>query len=341
MALNIFIGWSGWRSGLVARKLATWLPEVIPGIETWISDNIRGGTVAWFEQLNAALRRADFAVMCVLPENWGSPWMSYEPGVVLGKTQSEARIWPYVIDPYALRREMPEPLKFFWAEKANYDGTLKLVQEINKAAGSPLSDKDASDELTTIFEGKWAELKKVLDDAAPPPPPPPPPPAPPAPPGLAEYIDDFMRVSRCIQVHQHRVYGSLGDLIDRTAASVKAGTYDRAPTYRSAVTEIQRSKAQFANEPSLLVGNVASFFAAHYTEDDLGVVIDEMELALKHYTEAGKRPTSAQVEVIRISWRALMKQAVLEVFLDFHAKLVDELRKVSERPADDDDDDTK
>src|SRR5215218_1925834 len=208
MPLDVFIGWSGWRSSLVAKKLTTWLREVIPGVEPWMSEDISSGKVSWFEnQLNPSLRRAEFAVMCVAPENWDNPWFAYEAGVVFGQTERERLICPYIIDKSGLRRNIPEPLKFFWAEKADHDGagTLKMVRAINKAAGSPLSDENEFDELARVFWDKWPELLKVLQEACPPPPLPPSP-------GLADYIDDFMKVSRCIETHQFRLYGRFRDI---------------------------------------------------------------------------------------------------------------------------------
>ena len=65
MTLNVFIGWSGRKSFPVAQKLASWLKEVIPNIETWMSEELTPGTFAWFDDLNNKLRKTDFAVMCV------------------------------------------------------------------------------------------------------------------------------------------------------------------------------------------------------------------------------------------------------------------------------------
>ncbi|HKG14447.1 MAG TPA: hypothetical protein VKB12_14055, partial [Pyrinomonadaceae bacterium] len=187
MTLNVFIGWSG-RTSLVAKKLTTWLKEIVPGVEPWMSEEISAGALGWFEnELTPSLRRAELAVMCISPENWHNPWFTYEAGVVFGQTRKSRRVCPYITDPSALRRKLPEPLKFFWAEKADHEGagTLKLVRAINKAAGSPLSDDGPEDELTRVFRKKWPELLKVLIQATPPP----------RTPGPSQYIDDFMNVS--------------------------------------------------------------------------------------------------------------------------------------------------
>lgn len=324
MALIVFVGWSGWRSKLVAKKLASWFPEFIPGVEGWMSDDIEGGRLFWFEsELNTMLRRANFAVMCVHPGNWADPWLAYEPGVVLGQTE-EKHIWPYVIDPRAKRRNLPEPLKFFWAAMADENDTLKLVRAINKAAGSPLSDEHALDELAMAFKRKWPDLQEVLEAVAPPPPEQPSPEA-------ADYIDDFAKVSGCIHSHQDRLYGRFFDVIDRALASFRAGAYDTHKTVSWALNEIQESQDRFISDDSLLVGNVAEFFAGNYTEEDLLRLITEIESALTPFLKADKQPTYEELYALRRGWVAAMKQALLEEFSKFHSKLADALKKHSQR----------
>lgn len=325
MALRVFISWSGTRSKLVAVTLATWLPEVIPGIETWFSEKTKGGTVAWFEkELNKELRRADFAVICVLPENWNNPWLSYESGVVLGKIKKETRIFPYVIDKHAKRRAMPDPLHFFWAEMANFNGTLKLVEAISEAArGRPLT-KTQLTKLRRVFEEKWPDLNKVLKKASPPRPPTPPP-------SPEDYFRDFMKVSRDIREHQHQLYGCLHEVINKTVASVKERVYDYEETVRLAASEIRRSKDRFSSHDSLLVGNVADFFAEHYTEEDLRRLVAEMGLPLKPYLKRKRPPTAKELNVIRDGWIAQMKLAVLEVFSRFYSILLDLLNAAIKR----------
>ncbi|HKQ53309.1 MAG TPA: hypothetical protein VJT74_13125, partial [Pyrinomonadaceae bacterium] len=151
MPYIVFIGWSDRKSPKslpVAQKLAVWFKEIIPNIETWLSENLSPGTVAWFNELNENLRQADFAVVCVGPDNWDNPWLSYEPGVVIGREGTS--VCPYLIDPNALRRDLPEPLKLFWAEKCTEEGTYNLVKKIYEAANGPLSD-EAERKLKEVF----------------------------------------------------------------------------------------------------------------------------------------------------------------------------------------------
>jgi hypothetical protein len=321
MALNVFIGWSGRKSFPVAQKLVVWLEEVIPNIKTWMSEELSPGTVAWFNDLNERLRQADFAVICVNPDNWDNPWLSYEPGVVIGKTHKEARVCPYLVDPYALRRNLPEPLKLFWAAKPTKEGTYQLVEIIHKAANSPVSDKSAK-EVKRVFNRKWRELKKVIDDAAGPPPPPPSP-------DPAEYLDDFMKVSRRIESHQDRLYGKFHDVIKKGVRAIKADAYNSKAIVELAAIEIRKSKGRFIDDNSLLVGNVCAFFESYYTEDDLQRAITEMESALeigkKQAKKVPKPRTLKELESLREDWETYMEIAVAKVFSEYHRILLGKL----------------
>jgi hypothetical protein len=321
MTLNVFIGWSGRKSFPVAEKLAVWLKEVIPNIETWMSEELSPGTVAWFSDLNERLRQADFAVICVNPDNWDNPWLSYEPGVVIGKTHKEARVCPYLVDPYALRRNLPEPLKLFWAVKSTEDGTYQLVEIIHKAANSPVSDKSAK-QLKRVFKKKWHVLEKVIRDAAGPPPPPPSP-------EPADYIDDFMKVSRRIEMHRDRLYGQFHDVIKKAVKAIQTGTYDSEAIVELAASEIRKSKERFIDDNSLLVGNVCAFFESYYTEDELQRAITEMESVLgidkKQRPTPPKLPTFKELDSIRGGWETYMQIAVAKIFAEFHRILLGKL----------------
>jgi hypothetical protein len=321
MALNVFIGWSGRKSFPVAKKLAVWLEEVIPNIETWMSEEITPGTVAWFNDLNERLRQADFAVICVNPDNWDNPWLSYEPGVVIGKRRKETRVCPYLIDPYALRRNLPEPLKLFWAEKPTDDGTYNLVKIIYEAANGLLSEKSEK-QLKRVFNKKWRELEKVILDAAGPPPPPPSP-------EPADYIDDFMKVSRRIESHRDRLYGQFHEVIRKAVKAIRAGAYDSKAIVGLAASEIRKSKERFIDDNSLLVGNVCAFFESYYTEDDLQRAITEMELALEIDKKQPKKPpkprTLKELESLREGWETYMQVAVAKIFSEYHRLLLGKL----------------
>ncbi|HEX8176154.1 MAG TPA: hypothetical protein VF543_13625 [Pyrinomonadaceae bacterium] len=327
MTLKIFIGWSGRRSFIVAQKLVTWLREVIPGVETWMSEEFSPGTVEWFNELNKKLRQVDFAVICVTPENWENTWISYEPGVVIGNINQESRVCPYLIDRQSMRRDLPVPLKYFWAEKASEEGTYRLVKIINEAAGSPLTEK----KLRAVFKRKWPKLDEVIASIQWPPPPAPPP----DPPEPSDYLDDFANVSRSIELHRDRLYGDFQEIIDRAIRELREGTFDFEAIVQLAIEAIQRSKKRFINEHSLIVGNVCEFFESYFTEEKFRKAAAEMMSALKANKKPDEPRSIEELEALREHWRAYMKIALAEVFSEYHkvlaTKLASTLKQVFSR----------
>jgi hypothetical protein len=323
MAFNVFISWSGARSHKVARALAVWLKEVNQSIETLISEKIPAGA-EFFTELTGMLKQADFAVIVVTPENWNNPWISLEPGIIMVKG---AQVCPYMIDLSSRRRDLPEPLKFFQAKMATYEGTHELVRDINAAAGSPLTEL----QLKEIFDKKWPELEAVIKevnfpgDASGKPASPPPPPNP------KDCSDDFMRVSGFIQCHQDRLYGVFHDLIYTTADTVKVGKYDRETVVRMASREIEKSKNIYSKDHSLLVGSVADFFAEHFKLAQLVAIIQKMEgeIRPKDFDEKGR--FVGDLGALQRKWVVHMRAAVSEVFLIFHRALLDKLGECNKR----------
>lgn len=69
---QVFISWSGDASKAVAEGLARWLPTVVQAVDPFVSTNIDAGSV-WFEEIVNRLRDGAFAILCVTPDNIGSP----------------------------------------------------------------------------------------------------------------------------------------------------------------------------------------------------------------------------------------------------------------------------
>ena len=153
--MKVFISWSGNRSVYVAKHLCDWLKNVIQTLEPWISKHIEIGAT-WATQLAEELETTDFGIACVTPENQFAPWLLFEAGAISKKT-TKAFFCPYVID--MKETDLQLPLSSFQAAPANRDGTLSLVQSINKAQG----DKRLGDNfLDQAFNMWWPELEKKL-----------------------------------------------------------------------------------------------------------------------------------------------------------------------------------
>jgi hypothetical protein len=317
MKLNVFLSWSRSRSYAVATALKQFLKEIFQGVAPQMSDDIESGGMI-LPQLNDLLRKADFVVLCITSDNWKEPWIYYEVGMVFGKSEEKAKVFPYIIDLNMQRRNLPEPLKQFTAVMANEEGTYKLVLAINKALDYPLSDS----KLKADFDANWPGLKKVIGDMQPATdqsePSPGQPGSPSKRPNPRLCVEDWGMVSECIGSHQDRLDSRLRDCIDTAIKAAQSGAYDRDRLIDLAWREIEESKERFRDKNSILVGNVADFFGENYSIDKLRGVVDSMEIDLL----AGRDP-----DIVADRLVARMKRASDDAFRHFHWILSERLKE--------------
>jgi hypothetical protein len=156
--MRVFISWSREQSRAVALVLRDWLPDVIQGIESWVSQaDIRAGE-RWNNGLNESLRAANFGILCITRENLNQPWLLFEAGA-LARSFDDPFVCPYLID-VEPRDLLESPLAQFQGAKANEEGTRNLVRSINLAANSPLAEA----KLFRAFDKWWPDLARKLGE---------------------------------------------------------------------------------------------------------------------------------------------------------------------------------
>jgi hypothetical protein len=150
--MNVFVSWSGERSGLLARALADLLPDVFQDLGTWMSEHDIDAGARWGHELHRQLEASNFGVLCLTPENVSSAWLLFEAGS-LAKSVSEGRVVPYLLNMSA--KDVPLPLAQFQGVDANEVGTRKLIESLNKERAHPME----SDRLNRIFQRWWPDLE--------------------------------------------------------------------------------------------------------------------------------------------------------------------------------------
>jgi hypothetical protein len=157
--MDVFISWSGPRSESVAAYLHQWLKKVIQRANPWISKSDIDPGARWPQALSERLEASNYGIICLTSENLMEPWIHFESGSI-SKSVGKSKICPYLVG--ISPSDIPQgPLTQFQALPANYDGTLTLVNSINKE----LEEKDRLKEidLKEIFEMWWPKLEETLD----------------------------------------------------------------------------------------------------------------------------------------------------------------------------------
>jgi hypothetical protein len=160
--VKVFISWSGERSRVVASMLGEWLPDVIGGIKTFVSDDDIAKGARWQTVIANELDEATFGIVCITRDRLTAPWLNFEAGALSRRAQenTETPVATLLLD-ISNPGEVPQPLAQFNATVATKDDIFKLVKSINKSMGEEAAE---SHRLTRLFNRGWSELEKALLD---------------------------------------------------------------------------------------------------------------------------------------------------------------------------------
>ncbi len=155
---NVFIGWSGERSRLVAEFLRGWISKVVQSARPWMSEaDIEKGSRG-LDEIAKALADIKVGITCLTPENLQRPWIFFEAGALSKTIGDRTRLCTYLIAGLEPQDVVP-PLGMFQATKAVKKDTLKLVRTINLAVSeNPVPEQD----LDELFDAMWPTLETRL-----------------------------------------------------------------------------------------------------------------------------------------------------------------------------------
>ena len=155
---NVFIGWSGERSRVVATFLRGWISLVVQSARPWMSDtDIQKGS-RWLEEALTVLKGIKIGITCLTSENLQRPWILFEAGAISNAIGERTRLCTYLIDEIE-PQDIELPLGMFQATKARKEDTRKLIRTINTSVSEePVSERD----LDEIFNAMWPRFEQML-----------------------------------------------------------------------------------------------------------------------------------------------------------------------------------
>lgn len=151
--MKVFISWSGERSQALAQALRGWLPLVLHYVEPWLSEADVSAGERWAQTVTKELEASNFGVICVTPENLGSPWILFEAGA-LAKSMQGSRVIPLLLN--LEFSDLTGPLAQFQAKKVERTGLSEVIMSINEAADQAIPEPRAQQ----LFEALWPEFEK-------------------------------------------------------------------------------------------------------------------------------------------------------------------------------------
>jgi len=154
---TVFIAWAGGRSRDVGENLRGSLRTIVPRLELLFSPTLPPGA-AWATRLQAWLRRADYAILCVTKESLSSPWMGFEAGASL-KALTRATVCPLLFDVQSSDLAT-SPLSIFQAKEFSNRGFSELCKYLGRR--TRMNSDVVSDNLKNVWGTLDAEVKRIL-----------------------------------------------------------------------------------------------------------------------------------------------------------------------------------
>jgi hypothetical protein len=155
--MDVFLSWAGDSSKALATLMYEFLPVVVQECVPWMSayDILAGQP--WDPQLEAALKRAAFGVLCITPQNQASTYLHYEAGAIANQVGGQNRVCPLLIGGLT-PPQLAQPLGRFQGKLADEQGIWELVQSLNTIAERPIEGP----RLRKAFEGQWVQLQTEI-----------------------------------------------------------------------------------------------------------------------------------------------------------------------------------
>ena len=153
--MEIFISWSGSSSRLIAEALRDNLPSLFKSIKVWMSGSDILPGALWQEELTRHLKRTEFGVLCLTPENINAHWILYEAGALSKSLENHISIVPYLCG--VKIESVPPPIKQFQCTYADKAGTRRLVDAIAAA----LDDKNSIRKITPRRFNYWYKILRL------------------------------------------------------------------------------------------------------------------------------------------------------------------------------------
>ena len=154
--MNVFLSWSGQRSGAVARVLEKYLPSLINQVRPWLSSKEIATGARWSVEIASSLESANIGVICLTAENLSEPWILFEAGAIAKLTAvGRAMVLRIGLNP----SDVTGPLSQFQSVTTDRDGLLKLVSDINAVENFV---KESTLDIT--FDALWPRIEQELQE---------------------------------------------------------------------------------------------------------------------------------------------------------------------------------
>ncbi|KKG69845.1 hypothetical protein DU43_18400 [Methanosarcina mazei] len=161
--MDIFISWSGDISKIVAEALKDFLETVLQATKPWVSSIDLASGDRWNEEISKKLSDSKYGIICLTKYNINAPWILFEAGALAKSVDKKTYVCPYLVDFDS--SELKPPLSLFHARKADMEGTLQLIKDINFILEKNYHDSHLKDKtLEKLFKNMWPAFESTINN---------------------------------------------------------------------------------------------------------------------------------------------------------------------------------
>lgn len=153
--MQIYLAWSGTRSGAVGKAFAEWLPRVLHFLQPFFSPKDIEKGARWQNELENKLAQCQYGFLFLTPENVASTWLHFEAGAISRNPNS--RVICFRFDGVELR----QPLSQF----QNVEFEEQAVWEVVKQLKDAVASAPATEIIQESFHTAWPLLKASVEAA--------------------------------------------------------------------------------------------------------------------------------------------------------------------------------
>jgi hypothetical protein len=153
--MDVFISWSGEKSGVVAKVIEKYLPALVNDADPWLSSKDISVGARWSKEIASKLESAQIGITCLTSENQHEPWILFEAGAV-AKLTDVGRAMVLRID--LSTTEVTGPLSQFQSVGIDEEGMFRLVSSVNAVGSKPVAEET----LKLTFQALWPRMKEQL-----------------------------------------------------------------------------------------------------------------------------------------------------------------------------------
>ena len=160
--MKVFISWSGKASRTVAEALRDWLPNVIQGIEPFVSSKDIDKGSNWSSELLRELSDTDFGIICLTQENLLSPWLNYEAGAIMKSITSRAAPVLFGVE----KKDVRPPMSQLQMTTITKDDFKDLMTSMNAAMGRPIDAQRLEASVAVWWPSLDEKIKSITQPTA-------------------------------------------------------------------------------------------------------------------------------------------------------------------------------